>query len=147
MAGRKAGEPRSDSTAHAKRRGLGGPEPVLAEKPGRPPWVPTEQQAEQIKSLAARGVGHREIAHLIGVDSETLRIRGADLLEAGRAIGISTITGVLFKEAQKGSYKHAALYLQHVAKWQQRQTVEHRGAVTLETLVTGYVPEQDSAAE
>jgi hypothetical protein len=100
---------------------------VPALPPGRPPWEPTAEQAEQIKSLAGRGVGEREIAHLIGVDRETIRVRAAALLEEGRALGIATITGTLFSKAKAGSYAHAALYLAQVAKWSTRQTNEQVG--------------------
>lgn len=127
MAGRKAGTPRSDSTYNAKARGLKGDEPVLAQKPGPDPWAPTPEQAEQIKSLAGRGVGVREIAALIGVDKNTIMDRCEDILTEGRAIGIATISGVVFGEARKGSYKHAALYLQHVGGWSTRQVTEHTG--------------------
>lgn len=119
MAGRKAGEPRKDVS-----RGIDG---VPAKATGPAPWQPTPEQSEQIKSLAARGVAAKEIAILIGVDPETLKRRAGDVIEAGRAAGISTLTGVLFREAQKGSYKHLALYLQHVGKWSQRHVVEHAG--------------------
>lgn len=137
MAGRSAGEPRKDTTRNAKKRGVGGDAVVPALQPGPEPWSPTTEQAEQIKSLAGRGVGEREIARLIGIDRDTLRLRAEDLMEQGRAYGIATITGVLFSEAKKGSYKHAALYLQQVGKWSTRNTTEHSGAVTLEQLVTG----------
>lgn len=148
MAGRKAGTPRSDSTYNAKARGLDGTEQVLAEKPGPDPWGPTAEQAEQIKSLAGRGVGVREIAALIGVDKNTLMERCDSLLSEGRAIGIATITGVMFSEARKGSYKHAALYLQHVGGWSTRQVTEHTGEgggpVVLQ-VITG-VPDDDADA-
>lgn len=126
MAGRKAGTPRSDRTRNAKQR-LPGDEPVLALPPGPEPWAPTAEQAEHIKSLAGRGVGEREIAHLIGVDRVTLKLRAADLLEQGRALGIATITGSVFSKAKAGSYAHAALYLAQVAKWSTRQTNEQVG--------------------
>lgn len=100
---------------------------MLALPPGPDPWTPTAEQAEQIKSLAGRGVGEREIAHLIGVDRATLKLRAADLLEQGRALGIATITGSVFSKAKAGSYAHAALYLAQVAKWSTRQTNEHAG--------------------
>lgn len=119
MAGRKTGEPRKDTV-----RGIEG---VPAARPGPEPWAPTAEQAEQIRSLAARGVAEKEIAILIGVDRDTLKLRAQDHIDAGRSQGIATITGVLFREAQKGSFKHAALYLQHVGKWTTRQKVEHSG--------------------
>ena len=146
MAGRKAGTQRSDSTYNAKARGLNGDEPVLAEKPGPAPWAPTPEQAEQIKSLAGRGVGVREIAALMGIDKDTLMNRCGSILAEGRAIGVATISGVLFGEARKGSYKHAALYLQHVGGWSTRQVTEHSGEgggpVVLQ-VITG-VPDDDS---
>lgn len=89
--------------------------------------MPTPQQSEQIKSLAARGVGVREIASMIGIDKDTLCLRCAEELESGRALGIATITSKLFEEAKKGSFKHQALYLGHVAKWSQRVAHEHSG--------------------
>lgn len=98
--------------------------------------MPTPQQSEQIKSLAARGVGVREIASLIGIDKDTLCLRCAEELESGRALGIATITGKLFEEAKKGSFKHQALYLGHVAKWSQRVTHDVAEGGTLEALVT-----------
>lgn len=140
MAGRKAGEPRKDAA-----RGIDG---VPAKATGPAPWKPTPEQAEQIKSLAARGVAVKEIAILIGVDPDTLKRRAGDVIEAGRAAGISTLTGVLFREAQKGSYKHLALYLQHVGKWSQRQTVEHTGeggGPVQYTILTGVPLPEDEA--
>ena len=141
MAGRKAGEPRKDK-ARPEVDGL------PAKAPGPEPWAPSAEQAEQIKSLAARGVAEKEIAILIGVDRDTLKSRAQALIDAGRAVGISTLTGVLFREAQKGSYKHLALYLQHVGKWSQRQTVEHTGeggGPVQYTILTGVPLPEDEA--
>src|SRR5690606_1774356 len=139
---RKAGEPRKDK-ARPEVDGL------PAKAPGPEPWAPSAEQAEQIKSLAARGVAEKEIAILIGVDRDTLKSRAQHLIDAGRAVGISTLTGALFREAQKGSYKHLALYLQHVGKWSQRQTVEHTGeggGPVQYTILTG-VPRPEDEAE
>ena len=129
MAGKKAGFTRNDT----RRPHVNG---SPAQKPGPEPWAPTPQQSEQIKSLAARGVGVREIASLIGIDKDTLCLRCAEELESGRALGIATITGKLFEEAKKGSFKHQALYLGHVAKWTQRVTHDVAEGGTLEALVT-----------
>lgn len=129
MAGKKPGAPRFD----ARRPDVEG---LPAKRSGPDPWAPTPQQSEQIKSLAARGVGVREIASLIGIDKDTLCLRCAEELESGRALGIATITGKLFEEAKKGSFKHQALYLGHVAKWSQRVTHDVAEGGTLEALVT-----------
>lgn len=120
MAGKKPGAPRFD----AKRPDVEG---LPAKRSGPDPWAPTQQQSEQIKSLAARGVGLREISAIIGIDKDTLALRCNRELEDGRALGVATITGKLFEQAKSGSYKHQALYLGHVAKWSQRVAHEHSG--------------------
>lgn len=128
MAGKKAGTARNDpNRPHANG--------VPAEKPGPDPWAPTQQQSEQIKSLAARGVGLREISAIIGIDKDTLALRCNRELEDGRALGVATITGKLFEQAKSGSYKHQALYLSHVAKWTSRVTHDVEEGGTLESLV------------
>lgn len=125
MAGRKTGAPRRD----VAREVDGEP----AKRPGPAPWQPTATQREQIEQMAARGVPIQDIAIMVGVDRDTLKLRAQDLVDAGRANGITTITGSLFREAQKGSYKHQALYLQHVAGWKTRTVMEHK--IGLEALV------------
>lgn len=141
MAGRKAGEPRKD--AHRKVDG------VPAAKPGPPPWEPDAKQVETIRSLAARGLAETQIAIMVGIGVDTLKARAQAVIDEGRAQGIATIAGVLFTEAKKGSYKHAALFLQHVGKWSTREKVEHtgnEGGPIAYTILTG-VPVPESEGE
>jgi hypothetical protein len=141
VAGKPAGSPRSDST-RPEVAGL----PAL--KPGAPAWEPTAEKLLTIEALAARGVGEREVSVLIGVSRPALRDNAAAMaaLERGRAIGIQTITGSLFKAAQNGSLGHAKLSLQQVAGWRERLDLNHT-STTLEALVNASLnPPAASAA-
>lgn len=85
---------------------------------GRPRWTPTAQQREQVKTLAGRGVPHNHIAAILGCDKEALRRECATEIEAGKAIAIANVCGVLYANAVKPDHQHfkdRQFYLVNVA--------------------------------
>jgi len=133
MAGTKKGTPRKAS----KNRPRVGT--LVSKGGGRQAWKLGDSDRELIKSLAGRGLAAEHIAVHLKVDKKTLLKYACDEIEAGRALGIASVTGVLYKEAMKGSFKHAAYYLNNVDRenWSTTKKLEHSGAVTLEQLITG----------
>lgn len=132
MAGKKKGEPRDD-----KQR------PEVKGKPsrgaGRKRWKRTEADIQLVKSLAGRGLSAEHIAVHLKVSKNTLLKHACDAIDEGRALGIASVTGVLYKKAMDGSFKHAAYYLNNVDRenWSTTKKVEHRGKLSLEDLVVG----------
>lgn len=92
-----------------------------------------------VKSLAGRGLSADHIAVHLKTTKKTLLKYACDEIAEGRALGIASVTGVLYKKAMDGSFKHAAYYLNNVDRenWSTTKKLEHSGHVTLEQLITG----------
>lgn len=126
MAGTKKGTPRKD-----KRRDVVG---LRSAGAGRKPWKPSEADKQLIRSLAGRGLSDDHIAVHLKVSKPTLLKHAAELIEEGKAQGIAGVTGVLYQQAMKGSFKHAAYYLGNVAGWATNRRVQVESS-SLEALI------------
>lgn len=104
---------------------------------GRPQWQPSQQQREQVRSLAGRGVAINHIAIIVGVDKDTLMLRCGEDVDAGRAFAVANVTGVLYKRAlseDPNAFKERQLFLVNCAGWTNSHQ-RHQVTTTLEELV------------
>jgi len=71
----------------------------------RPSFKPTAEQRKMVKSMAALGLTHEQMAIAIGIRSpKTVRRHFRKQLNAGHAEAIATVSSVAFEMAQSGKY-------------------------------------------
>ena len=92
----------------------------------RRPFRVTDALREQVRSLAARGVRHEDIAAIIGCDAKTLRKRLRDELDRGMAEANANVTGALFDKAMGGDTVAQIFWLKTRAHWRERKEPEEQ---------------------
>ena len=98
-------------------------------KTGRPKWIPTADQIEQIHNLAGQGLNLEQIAYCSGVAYTTLNERAKEFpeipeaIKKGRASAISEVSNVVFQGAKKGDRAFAIFFLKAVGGFKDK--VEH----------------------
>ena len=71
----------------------------------RPAFKPTNEQRRMVKSLAAIGIRHDQIAVLIGVRSpKTIRKHFRTQLSVGSAEAVATVTRIAYEMATSGKH-------------------------------------------
>jgi len=71
----------------------------------RPSFKPTVEKQKMVKSMAAIGLTHDQMATAIGIRSpKTLRKHFRNPLNAGNAEAIAKVTSVAYEMAQSGKY-------------------------------------------
>ena len=71
----------------------------------RPSFKPTVEKRKMVKSMAAVGLTHEQMATAIGIRSpKTLRKHFRNPLNAGNAEAIAKVTSVAYEMAQSGKY-------------------------------------------
>lgn len=94
----------------------------------RPKFVPTDDQRRTVKSLAAYGMSHEGIAHMLALRSpKTLRKHFRKELELGAIEGTAQVAQTRFQMAKCGKYPTATIhYLDKRPRWLEDQTPETR---------------------
>jgi hypothetical protein len=80
---------------------------------------PTDEMREQVRSLAARGVRHEDIAGIVDCDPKTLRKHFRYELDRGKAAANADITGALYEKAMGGDTIAAMFWLKAQANWRE----------------------------
>jgi hypothetical protein len=95
-------------------------------KPGRPPFVPTEEHRGMVTELAALGTRHEDICRFIKwpdgrcISQDTLKRCFAVELEFGRAEANAKVAATLFKMATSGDQPAATFFwLKTRAGWRE----------------------------
>src|SRR5437868_4784689 len=71
----------------------------------RPSFKPTVEKQKMVKSMAAVGLTHNQMATAIGIRSaKTLRKHFRNPLNTGNAEAIAKVTSVAYEMAQSGKY-------------------------------------------
>ena len=95
-----------------------GLEPRRSEEVPRPKLNPTPEQREKVKTLAAVGTPHEQIADMIGVRSpKTLRKHFRHELNSGSPDANASVAGALYKKAMAGNVEAQKFWLLHRAHW------------------------------
>jgi hypothetical protein len=101
-------------------------------------FLPTDVTRKKVRSLAARGARHEDIAAIIGCDAKTLRKHFRDELDRGMAEANAEIAGCLFDEAKGGNVTAQIFWLKTRAHWHERKEPEEPTPGT-DTKSTGQV--------
>ena len=84
----------------------------------RPKLNPTPEQRDIVKTLAAFGTPHEQIAPKIGVRSpKTLRKHFRHELNSGSPDANASVAGALYKKAMAGNVEAQKFFLQNRAHW------------------------------
>lgn len=110
---------------------------ALKEKrpPGRPPWIPSMEDIENIKKWRMIGLGHQHIADLLGVSIDTIYERKKEYPEfseafaTGRARGVMAVAAKAFNNATTlNDFAAQRYYLETKGNWKSpAQTIEVTG--------------------
>jgi hypothetical protein len=84
----------------------------------RPKLTPTEEQRQQVKSLAAVGTIQQDIARKIGIRSEkTLRKYFRNELDLAATDANASVGGALYRKAMEGNTDAQKFWLERRAGW------------------------------
>lgn len=92
-------------------------------KPGRPPWVPTEEDRKKVRLYAGLGMTQEQIGALIGVSVDSLDRKCREDLDVGKAEIISKVAGSLVRKAMNGDTTSAIFYLKTQGRWKETHLV------------------------
>jgi hypothetical protein len=90
--------------------------------------VPTKENRETVKRLAALGVPFEDIALKLKISADTLVKYYKEELDEGRIDANAAIAGTLFQQAKKGNTAAAIFWLKTRARWKETQVNEVSGA-------------------
>lgn len=96
-----------------------------ANKVGRPPWIPNQEDLEKVESLAAKGLNQQQIADCLGIHPGTLSEKKQEFdllneaLKKGKAKGIAHVTAALLQNIDNGNVTAQIFYLKTVAGWKE----------------------------
>ena len=85
-----------------------GKKPETNRGPGRPEFVPTDEQRKMVVVMIGTFVPQEAIARLLGadgIDVQTFRKHFALEIETGRDQTLASLKGMVWKSAQKGSVR------------------------------------------
>jgi transposase len=99
----------------------------VPEGAGRPPHKPTEQMRLQVKTLAAVGIRHEDIAAKLGISADTLTKYYRKELDDGRVDANAQVGKSLFEQAKAGNTAAMIFWLKTRAGWKEVQTHEITG--------------------
>jgi len=88
--------------------------------PGRPPFVPTDEQRRLVDSAASVGLPHADIAKLVKIAENTLRKYFGDELEIASAKANLAVARTLFAMAIGGNVAAAIYWTKARMKWTER---------------------------
>lgn len=100
----------------------------MPEGPGRPPHQPTEHSRVQVKTLAAVGIRHEDIASKLGISVDTLTKYYRQELDEGRIDANAQIGKSLYEQAKAGNTTAMIFWLKTRAGWKETQVNELVGA-------------------
>jgi transposase len=99
----------------------------VPEGPGRPPHQPTEHSRVQVKTLAAVGIRHEDIASKLGISADTLTKYYKQELDDGRIDANAQVGKSLYEQAKNGNITAMIFWLKTRAGWKETQVQEHTG--------------------
>ncbi len=100
-------------------------------KGGRPPFEVNQKIIDKVEKLAAQGLAEYQIASVLGICHETLRVKKKEFsafsaaIKEGKAKGIATITNSLFEKAKAGDVVAQKYFLNNRDNdnWNERKDV------------------------
>jgi hypothetical protein len=92
-----------------------------------PAHQPTDQGKLQVKTLAAVGIRHEDIAAKIGISADTLTKYYRQELDDGRIDANAQVGKSLYEQAKNGNTTAMIFWLKTRAGWKETQVQEHTG--------------------
>lgn len=92
---------------------------------------------KKLHEMAAFGLTEEQIAHNLGVSTDTIGRRKkddaafAEALKSGKASGIATVTNALFDKALNGDNTAMIFWLKNRAGWKDKTETEVNSKVTI----------------
>jgi len=96
----------------------------------RKPFLATDAMREKVRSRAARGHRHEDIATIIGCDAKTLRKHFRHELDLGMAEANGEIAESLFASAKAGNVAAQIFLAKTRLHWRECGTAEHPASGT-----------------
>lgn len=85
---------------------------------GRPSFEPTLGQRQQVEQMVAFGMTHDQMARVVGIDPDTLRLHFEEEIATALARKRAAVAALLFRSAENGNVsaqKHLDVVLARVA--------------------------------
>lgn len=104
---------------------------------GRPPWIPSEEELEKVKSLAARGMTQVQIADCLGIHPSTFSEKKHSInaldeaFKKGKADGLAAVTAALLKNVSIGNVTAQIFYLKCKGEWKEAKDTTPEGEGSL----------------
>lgn len=97
---------------------------------GRKPFIPTQEEKDQVKELSGKGIPQDQIAIQVrgGVSLDTIHRHFREELTAGKAEANSKIAECLFNKATGGDTTALIWWTKTQMRWSETSKVEHTGA-------------------
>ncbi len=97
---------------------------------GRPKYEPTEADRNTVRSMAASGFPHEQIARCLGsdgIDPKTLRLYFRQEIDTAAAMANAKIANVAYQQAVAGNAWAVCFWLKCRAGWKEVTALEHSG--------------------
>jgi hypothetical protein len=104
----------------------------------RPQFMPTDLHRTTVKSLAAYGINHEEIAKMIGLRSaKTLRRHFREELTRGSIEATAQVSQTLYQMATSGEEPACTIFwMKTRGGWREKQSPENRPAAVPDFVVS-----------
>ena len=89
-----------------------------------PPYEPTSESREKVKSYAAVGIPQDDIARVLGIDPKTLRKYYRDELDTAATMANAAIGGALYNKAKGGDTTAMIWWTKTRMKWSEQHKVD-----------------------
>lgn len=102
---------------------------VLRHPGGRPPHEPTEKTRATVKAMSAYGIPQEQVARVLDIHSETLRIHYRDELDLGVIEANAQVAKTLFNQGVKDGNTTALIWwTKSRMGWKEKTEVAHTDA-------------------
>lgn len=102
----------------------------MARGRGQPPYQPTQADRETVKSMAASGFTHEDIARCLGtkgIDEKTMRKHFRQELDTSMTKANAAVANKVYNLAMAGNVAAMFFWLKCRARWQEVVRYEHSG--------------------
>jgi hypothetical protein len=122
-------KPRNDRVFHVLKHD----DPALVDVGGRPPHEPTVKSRATVKAMSAYGIPHVQIARVLDIHEQTLRLHYRDELDLGVIEANSKIAETLFNQGVRDGNTAALIWwTKSRMGWKETQRVETEDVGTKE---------------
>lgn len=118
-------KPRNDRVFHVLKHD----DEVLRDVGGRPPHQPTDKNRATVKAMSAYGIPHVQIARVLDIHEQTLRLHYRDELDLGVIEANAKIAETLFNQGVRDGNTTALIWwTKSRMGWKEKQEIAHTDA-------------------